>query len=124
MTPEEHLPPQATVGELAAASAPIAIPGQGALRTALANVRVGMKTQFYGRGRFRLSFQETMGPTAMRAVAELVGRKVLTYQSQIVFGPARAFEIFVGHERQGAHRDPAENRRHRAPDHAARPGRG
>ena len=43
----------------------------------------------------RLSFQETVGETAMGAVAELTGRKVLTYHSQIVFGPARTFEIFV-----------------------------
>lgn len=45
--------------------------------------------------RFRLSFQETVGATAMNAVAELTGRKVLTYHSQIVFEPARTFEIFV-----------------------------
>jgi uncharacterized protein YbcI len=45
--------------------------------------------------RFRLSFQETVGATAMNAVAELTGRKVLTYHSQIVFDPARTFEIFV-----------------------------
>src|SRR3954470_14774324 len=44
---------------------------------------------------YRLSFQETMGPTTMAAVAEIVGRRVLTYHSQIVFGPMRAFEIFV-----------------------------
>jgi uncharacterized protein YbcI len=44
---------------------------------------------------YRLSFQETMGPMTMDAVAELVGRKVLTYHSQIVFDPPRAFEIFV-----------------------------
>jgi uncharacterized protein YbcI len=45
--------------------------------------------------RFRLSFQETVGATAMNAVAELTGRNVLTYHSQIVFDPARTFEIFV-----------------------------
>jgi uncharacterized protein YbcI len=44
---------------------------------------------------YRLSFQETMGPTTIGAVEELLGRKVLTYQSQIVFDPPRAFEIFV-----------------------------
>jgi uncharacterized protein YbcI len=44
---------------------------------------------------FRLSFQETVGPTAMTAVTELTGRKVLTYHSQIVFDPTRTFEIFV-----------------------------
>jgi uncharacterized protein YbcI len=44
---------------------------------------------------YRLSFQETVGETTMAAVAELTGRKVLTYHSQIVFRPTRAFEIFV-----------------------------
>jgi len=44
---------------------------------------------------YRLAFQETMGPTVMGAVAEITGRRVLTYHSQIVFDPARTFEIFV-----------------------------
>jgi uncharacterized protein YbcI len=45
--------------------------------------------------RYRLSFQETIGETTMAAVEQITGRKVLTYHSQIVFGPTRAFEIFV-----------------------------
>ena len=45
--------------------------------------------------RYRLSFQETMGDTVMSAVAEITGRRVLTYHSQIVFDPVRTFEIFV-----------------------------
>src|ERR1700744_4896263 len=44
---------------------------------------------------YRLSFQETVGPKVMAAVAELVGRDVLPYHSQIVFHPPRTFEIFV-----------------------------
>jgi uncharacterized protein YbcI len=44
---------------------------------------------------YRLSFQETMGPTTMAAVEEITGRQVLTYHSQIMFRPTRAFEIFV-----------------------------
>jgi uncharacterized protein YbcI len=44
---------------------------------------------------YRLSFQETMGPTTMAAVEEITARKVLTYHSQIVFHPTRTFEIFV-----------------------------
>jgi uncharacterized protein YbcI len=44
---------------------------------------------------YRLAFQETMSETMMQAVAELTGRRVLTYHSQIVFEPTRAFEIFV-----------------------------
>ena len=44
---------------------------------------------------YRLSFQETMGPTTKAAVEEILGRRVLTYHSQIVFDPPRTFEIFV-----------------------------
>jgi uncharacterized protein YbcI len=44
---------------------------------------------------YRLSFQETVAPTTMAAVAKLVGRNVLSYHSQIVFDPPRTFEIFV-----------------------------
>lgn len=48
--------------------------------------------------RFRLSFQETVSEPAMNAVAELTGREVVGYHSQIVFDPTRTFEIFVlGH---------------------------
>jgi uncharacterized protein YbcI len=44
---------------------------------------------------YRLAFEETMRDVMMGAVAELMGREVLTYHSQIVFHPPRAFEIFV-----------------------------
>jgi uncharacterized protein YbcI len=44
---------------------------------------------------YRLAFQETMKDVMMGAVAELTGREVLTYHSQVVFHPMRAFEIFV-----------------------------
>jgi uncharacterized protein YbcI len=44
---------------------------------------------------YRLSFQETMTETTTGAIEQLTGRKVLTYHSQIVFDPARSFEIFV-----------------------------
>ena len=44
---------------------------------------------------YRLAFQEAVGEEAMGAVAELTGRRVLTYHSQIVFHPARTFEMFV-----------------------------
>lgn len=44
---------------------------------------------------YRLSFQETVADTVMAAVAEILGRAVLTYHSQIVFHPPRTFEIFV-----------------------------
>jgi uncharacterized protein YbcI len=45
--------------------------------------------------RYRLSFQETMGPKITAAIGDLVGREVLTYHSQILFDPPRTFEIFV-----------------------------
>jgi len=44
---------------------------------------------------YRLSFEETVRNIAMSAVQELLGRRVLTYHSQIVFDPPRTFEIFV-----------------------------
>ena len=44
---------------------------------------------------YRLAFQETMTDVMVGAVAELTGREVLTYHSQVVFHPMRAFEIFV-----------------------------
>jgi len=44
---------------------------------------------------YRLSFQETMTEVTTAAVQEITGRDVLTYHSQIVFGPTRSFEIFV-----------------------------
>src|ERR1700757_1791066 len=45
--------------------------------------------------RYRLSFQETVADPVKSAVEELLGRRVLTYHSQIVFDPPRTFEIFV-----------------------------
>ena len=44
---------------------------------------------------YRLTFQETMAGVTCGAVEELTGRRVIGYHSQIVFGPARSFEIFV-----------------------------
>ena len=44
---------------------------------------------------YRLEFQATMTSVVTEAVAEITGRRVLTYHSQIVFDPARTFELFV-----------------------------
>jgi len=44
---------------------------------------------------YRLRFQDVMTATTIGAVEEILGRKVLTYHSQILFDPARAIEIFV-----------------------------
>jgi uncharacterized protein YbcI len=44
---------------------------------------------------FRLKFEEEMSEQLVGMVEELTGRKVLTYQSQILFDPVVAVEIFV-----------------------------
>jgi uncharacterized protein YbcI len=44
---------------------------------------------------YRQLFEATMRETTMMAVAELTGRTVLDYHSQIVFDPPRALEWFV-----------------------------
>lgn len=44
---------------------------------------------------FRLRFQEVMTKPTTEAVERITGRKVLTYQSQILFDPPIAIEIFV-----------------------------
>jgi uncharacterized protein YbcI len=44
---------------------------------------------------YRLRFQEAMTNTTIAAVEEILGRKVLTYHSQLLFHPERAIEIFV-----------------------------
>ena len=43
----------------------------------------------------RLRFQENMDESFMDAVARLTGRRVLTYQSQVVFDPHFTIEIFL-----------------------------
>ena len=50
---------------------------------------------------YRLAFQETIREETMGMVAERTGRTVLAYHSQVVFGPPRAFEIFVLEPRVG-----------------------
>jgi uncharacterized protein YbcI len=50
---------------------------------------------------YRLRFEEVMSKTTTEAVEQLTGRKVLSYHSQIVFRPDRAFEIFVLNETPG-----------------------
>jgi uncharacterized protein YbcI len=44
---------------------------------------------------FRLKFEEEMRDRLTTMVEEIVGRKVITYQSQILFDPDIAIEIFV-----------------------------
>jgi uncharacterized protein YbcI len=44
---------------------------------------------------FRLRFQEAMTATICGAVEEIVGRRVLTYHSQVMFDPPRTVEMFL-----------------------------
>ena len=43
----------------------------------------------------RLRFQEAMTTTICGAVEEILGRRVLTYHSQVMFDPARTVEMFL-----------------------------
>jgi uncharacterized protein YbcI len=43
----------------------------------------------------RLTFQELVADRFKQAVAEAIGRPVVTYHSQVTFNPPMAFEIFV-----------------------------
>ena len=44
---------------------------------------------------YRLRFQETAAPEICGAVEQVVGRKVITYHSQIMFEPTRIIEMFL-----------------------------
>ena len=44
---------------------------------------------------YRLRFQESAAPQIRGAVEQVTGRKVLTYHSQIMFGPTRIIEMFL-----------------------------
>ena len=44
---------------------------------------------------YRLRFQETAAPEICGAVEQVVGRKVVTYHSQIMFEPTRIIEMFL-----------------------------
>ena len=47
----------------------------------------------------RLTFQEAMADSFIRVVEEAVGRKVLTYHSQLTLDPDLGFEFFLLEER-------------------------
>jgi uncharacterized protein YbcI len=131
--PDAQRPDPGSTERLIRAGGDVAEPGQGPLRTAIANALVGLKKEYYGRGptaaktylcddyvfvvmeggltrsevtllnagreslvrEFRLSFQEAVTETITKAVEDLVGRRVIGYNSQIVLDPDRLFEIFV-----------------------------
>jgi uncharacterized protein YbcI len=43
----------------------------------------------------RHRFERTLAPKMTRTVEEVTGRRVATYDSQILFRPTRTFELFV-----------------------------
>ena len=43
---------------------------------------------------YRLRFQAAMTKATTESIAQITGRQVISYQSQIVFDPDRGFEIF------------------------------
>jgi hypothetical protein len=43
----------------------------------------------------RITFQTDMADEFKGVVEQALGRKVLTYQSQVVFDPPMGFEVFV-----------------------------
>jgi uncharacterized protein YbcI len=43
----------------------------------------------------RQRFEQILAPRLTRAVEQATGRRVLTYESQIVYDPTRTFELFV-----------------------------
>jgi uncharacterized protein YbcI len=43
----------------------------------------------------RLTFQEAVSDRFTGAVSEIMGRKVISYHSQVIFDPPMGFEIFV-----------------------------
>ena len=70
---------------------------------------------------YRLLFEATMRETAMTAVAELTGRVVVDYHSQIVFDPPRALEWFIlgpgeGEDHVAATREEARRERPKRSD--------
>lgn len=50
---------------------------------------------------YRLRFQEVMRDQTTQAVAEITGREILTYHSQILFEPTIGIEMFVLGPRAG-----------------------
>src|SRR5215213_3710979 len=51
---------------------------------------------------FRQTFENQMTEKLTGMIEDLTGRKVLTYQSQILFGPDRVVEMFVFDDRAAA----------------------
>ena len=44
---------------------------------------------------YRLKFQALIAPELIRRVEDVLGRKIVTYHSQVLFDPDRLIEIFV-----------------------------
>src|SRR5947209_10067866 len=50
---------------------------------------------------FRLRFQRLISPEISRRVEKVLGRRVLSYHSQVLFDPDRVVEIFVVDQQLG-----------------------
>ncbi len=50
---------------------------------------------------YRLRFEEAMTATVTEAIERITARRVIGYQSQIIFDPARVIEIFILDEAPG-----------------------
>jgi uncharacterized protein YbcI len=56
---------------------------------------------------YRLRFQSVIAPELIRRVEDVLGRKVSSYHSQVLFDPDRLVEIFVlGETEEASTRDP------------------
>jgi uncharacterized protein YbcI len=51
---------------------------------------------------YRLRFEEAITPIITRAVADITGRAVVGYHSQVILDPPHVFEIFILDEPPGA----------------------
>jgi uncharacterized protein YbcI len=51
---------------------------------------------------YRLRFQAVIAPELIRRVEDVVGRKVASYHSQVLFDPDRLIEIFVLEQVEGS----------------------
>jgi uncharacterized protein YbcI len=61
---------------------------------------------------YRLRFQSVIAPELIRRVEDVLGRKVVSYHSQVLFDPDRLIEIFVldpGNEHDGRDREPSSS---------------
>ena len=59
---------------------------------------------------YRLSFESAITPVITRAVADITGRAVVGYHSQIILDPPHVIEIFILDEPPGAAQRPSSSK--------------